>query len=626
MSGLWTEQLIQSAFNYLSKNPNHMLQIPEVRTIVANERYTKNKSNISVLEGGSPYARDKSIEHNFNNLQSLSGLDRGTTLIYPLLQTEEMQLYSRHIKCLCIGPRNEAELLGLAGYGVQEENIKGLDLISYSDFVEVGDMHDIPFDNNKFDIVIAGWVLAYSTNIEVATNEIMRVLRPGGLVSVGWDMSRKDQPDAKNKYKYSEKSMMDKSQAHNAESTVDIVDMFKRASNYIEILSNKNASAPYDHITRRNMVAFRVHRAGQSYKIQNSLYRDDFSLRILIEHLRSNNSQGAEIVEKLRQSLYREDTSMVDDSYLEFRREYFSHAKSKANLSELLDSAIRILSPPTYTQRFLGTGSNSNFPSTIISLESSDIKEIVETIRREGYAKAPISLDSKTVDIISEYLKLVSFKTRDNEGVRFQCFKGPGRALASTEHLIQIPNILEIGLSDAFVGVAEQFLDVTPIFENVSLAYSIGKSKNQSDQNRDAQLFHRDKDRPSFLKIFIYLNDVGENDGPHAVVKGSHIGLDEKNLIDRRFSTEEINQLYPDKIVSITGPKGTIFFVNTHAFHCGLPIESESSRLLLCYQYSSSMIGASFSKMNARNMNVRFPNLDNLTSDYPRIFQNMVIE
>lgn len=61
----------------------------------------------------------------------------------------------------------------------------GLDLISYSSRIKLGDMHAMPFDDNQFDAVIFGWTLSYSATPQRAIEEVVRVLKPGGIAAIG---------------------------------------------------------------------------------------------------------------------------------------------------------------------------------------------------------------------------------------------------------------------------------------------------------------------------------------------------------------------------------------------------------------------------------------------------------
>jgi ubiquinone/menaquinone biosynthesis C-methylase UbiE len=73
----------------------------------------------------------------------------------------------------------------LRSHGYSPSKIRGVDLFSLFADIEVGDLHQLPFPDNHFDIVLCGWVLAYSENRELAAAEIKRVLRPGGMFSIG---------------------------------------------------------------------------------------------------------------------------------------------------------------------------------------------------------------------------------------------------------------------------------------------------------------------------------------------------------------------------------------------------------------------------------------------------------
>ncbi|HEX9395548.1 MAG TPA: methyltransferase domain-containing protein [Burkholderiales bacterium] len=88
-------------------------------------------------------------------------------------------------RVLSIGCRYETDLLYLVGYGLRAENVRGLDMISYSDWIDLGNMHDMRYPDDAWDAVLLGWVLSYSTEPAVAAREVVRVTRDGGLIAVG---------------------------------------------------------------------------------------------------------------------------------------------------------------------------------------------------------------------------------------------------------------------------------------------------------------------------------------------------------------------------------------------------------------------------------------------------------
>lgn len=123
-----------------------------------------------------------------HNMKSIYGANnRMNLLIFPIGVIETLNADS---KILIIGPRNENDLYSLVGLGFRLENIRGLDLISYSPYIELGDMHAMPFPDRSFDAVICGWTLSYSTNPAKAAAEMMRVAKPGGVIAIGVEYSR----------------------------------------------------------------------------------------------------------------------------------------------------------------------------------------------------------------------------------------------------------------------------------------------------------------------------------------------------------------------------------------------------------------------------------------------------
>ena len=73
--------------------------------------------------------------------------------------------------------------------GFKIENISSIDLFSYSPYIEVADMHELPFQENLFDIIILGWVISYSKDWNLLKDEILKCIKPGGIVAVSADYS-----------------------------------------------------------------------------------------------------------------------------------------------------------------------------------------------------------------------------------------------------------------------------------------------------------------------------------------------------------------------------------------------------------------------------------------------------
>ena len=81
------------------------------------------------------------------------------------------------------------ELKVSIAHGFELNNITGLDLFSYSPYIKLGDMHNLKFNDEEFDIVLMGWCLAYSNNKEKALSEVRRVLVKNGSLIIGYSVN-----------------------------------------------------------------------------------------------------------------------------------------------------------------------------------------------------------------------------------------------------------------------------------------------------------------------------------------------------------------------------------------------------------------------------------------------------
>ncbi|MDC0213235.1 phytanoyl-CoA dioxygenase family protein [Gammaproteobacteria bacterium] len=103
-----------------------------------------------------------------------------------------------------------------------------------------------------------------------------------------------------------------------------------------------------------------------------------------------------------------------------------------------------------------------------------------------------------------------------------------------------------------------------------------------------SQKWHTDPTDSVQLKIFVYLEDVNEDNGPCQFVKGSQVGGRLKwrptflnkvtgNYYSDNFVENLISKTGAEKI-SLTGKRGSILILNTTALHCGK--QSETTRLM----------------------------------------------
>jgi hypothetical protein len=138
--------------------------------------------------------------------------------------------------------------------------------------------------------------------------------------------------------------------------------------------------------------------------------------------------------------------------------------------------------------------------------------------------------------------------------------------------------------------IAARYLEARPRLVGVDLWWTFPVDASDEDRRRHAHLFHRDVDDFRFLKFFFYLTDVGDADGPHVVVTGSHLRpLDAKlagRLSLRRLTDEEVDERFgAETVKTILGVAGDGFAEDTFGVHKGMtPVAN--ARLILQLQFA----------------------------------------
>lgn len=96
-----------------------------------------------------------------------------------------------NFKVLSVGPRNEGELFQIRSLGFNWKNIYGIDLLSYSDTIDLGDIHNSNYQTDFFDIIFCGWVLTYSEDYEKILDELFRIVKNNGIITIGFGYNPK---------------------------------------------------------------------------------------------------------------------------------------------------------------------------------------------------------------------------------------------------------------------------------------------------------------------------------------------------------------------------------------------------------------------------------------------------
>jgi len=192
------------------------------------------------------------------------------------------------------------------------------------------------------------------------------------------------------------------------------------------------------------------------------------------------------------------------------------------------------------------------------------------------------------------------------------------------QDVINNPAVQSVMADHAIIAVAQSYLRCKPVIDVMSMWWHTDFSK-QPDKDA-AQFWHFDMDRIKWLKFFIYLTDVGPDNGPHSFVQGSHrSGGIPRSLLAKGYSrltdAEVAAQYSTDRIIEFVAPRGTVIAEDTRGLHKGKHLAG-GDRLMLQLQFSNSLFGGYYPP--SRIGNASDPGLGEMIRQYPHIYSNYI--
>lgn len=148
--------------------------------------------------------------------------------------------------------------------------------------------------------------------------------------------------------------------------------------------------------------------------------------------------------------------------------------------------------------------------------------------------------------------------------------------------VVAAPGLLELANDPRVLDVVGAFLGAKPSISYMAAWWSFPTALGP----QQAENFHRDVDDWRFVKLFVYLTDVTETNGPHKYVLGSSR---EARLTDiRRFSDEQVVSSFgEERIRTMVARAGEGFLEDTFGIHKGQPV-ARGVRLLFQAVYGLS--------------------------------------
>ena len=268
---------------------------------------------------------------------------------------------------------------------------------------------------------------------------------------------------------------------------------------------------------------------------------------------------------------------------------------------------------------------NTKIPLSLI-YENKKPLVLNQELNENGYCKFSQNLNAEILSDLNETARnLKSF-----DGDNFVFFDE--KKLSSTRYsfdkneLINQLSIQKLVMDEAIIDIARQYFDSEPIFDFPAMWWSTTFGDGPSSEA--AQLYHYDMDRVKWLKIFFYLTDVDDYNGPHNYIQKTHkINSKPKELISRgyvRISDDEIKNYYDEEdFKAIKGPKGLTFAADTLCYHKGKNL-TRGCRLVLELNFTTSLFANNtLNGMILKKENKEFVSFCN---DNPIFSKNIIIE
>lgn len=242
-----------------------------------------------------------------------------------------------------------------------------------------------------------------------------------------------------------------------------------------------------------------------------------------------------------------------------------------------------------------------NFPDDITDENfyvTSSVPDIVEELKVNGFSKniickqevvEAISKVARTKPLFAYHNKQLAFQINDR--LEFEKKLNMPILIAHYANLNQSKIFAKLENDTILTAVAKHYLGDRAKCIASQMWWTFKADVTDDVRSKAAHFYHRDLDAYQFMKFFIYLTDVGVNDGAHFFVRGSHRpyiihSLREKFRISR-VDDAKIKEWYGDKnIIEMTGKAGSVIAEDTFGFHKGQS-PTNNARLLACFVFAN---------------------------------------
>ena len=255
---------------------------------------------------------------------------------------------------------------------------------------------------------------------------------------------------------------------------------------------------------------------------------------------------------------------------------------------------------------------------------------LVEQLRRDGVVVFPSALPQEVCDRLMQFTREMPGKIRpmdgQDENARRSAIYDAARPAAvrydyQQSDLLDLPDVQDLLADPSLLALVQDYLGCAPSADVLGMWWHTAFQDHPDSEA--AQYFHFDMDRFKWLKVFIYLTDVGPDNGPHAFVRGSHrTGAIPAHILQRgyvRLTDEEVAEHFPaEDILAFSAPRGSIIVEDTRGLHKGVHVRA-GARLILQLQFSNTLFGTNYPP--ARMSRVVSPSMQRMLELAPTVYR-----
>ncbi|MCA9806189.1 MAG: phytanoyl-CoA dioxygenase family protein [Cyanobacteria bacterium HKST-UBA02] len=240
------------------------------------------------------------------------------------------------------------------------------------------------------------------------------------------------------------------------------------------------------------------------------------------------------------------------------------------------------------------------------TIDNGAIEDAVDAIKRDGYFVFPEKVPVSILESIYGYSLTIpasmegeAYQNVENKGYFNEANPVAAIYRFSQEDTINHSVLQQIMADPVLLEIASRYFNSQASYCNVHMWWTTPYGC-ETPNPRLAQQYHFDMDRFKFLNFFLYVTDVGPEDGPHCFIRGSHRRKPVRFLQDRRFTDEEVAEHYsPEDHIEINGPRGTIMAVDGRGLHKA-KMPTRGNRLMFLSSMSSSLFGQTYPRVDLK--------------------------